>query len=374
MNLILAGDLVPTQRNIELFNNANIEELIGDKLQSLLNDSDIRIINLEVPLTDKEYPIAKNGPNLIAPTSTIKGIKGLNPTLITLANNHILDQGEQGLTSTKHILNKNGIPFVGIGNNLLEASEPYIFIREGLKIGIYVCVEHEFSIATEITPGANPFDPLESLDHIQKLKTKSDYVIVLYHGGKEHYCYPSPYLQKICRKMVKKGADLVICQHSHCIGCYEDYEGAKIIYGQGNFIFDYSENEFWKTSLIIKVCHDDGLRIEYIPIIKVNNGVRLAEGQVAQDILTAFYKRSSDILQTGFIEEQYRELAKENLQFYLKKLFGFGKWFNWIDKRLLNSMLLKRKHNNKQILAIRNFIECEAHRELLLTGLRMRDE
>ena len=108
---------------------------------------------------------------------------------------------------------------------------------------------------------------------------------MLYRGGKEHYRYPSPYLQKICKKMVKKGADLVICQHSQCIGCYEDYEGSTIIYGQGNFLFDKYDREFLKTSLLIQVSINDGLHVEYIPIAKKGNGVRLSTGQVTEDIL-----------------------------------------------------------------------------------------
>ena len=103
MNLIIGGDLVPTQSNIDLFKNANITALLGDKLLALWKVADIRIFNLEVPLTDEENPIAKCGPNLIASTSTVKGIKALNPSLITLANNHILDQGLQGLKSTNAV-------------------------------------------------------------------------------------------------------------------------------------------------------------------------------------------------------------------------------------------------------------------------------
>ena len=75
-------------------------------------------------------------------------------------------------------------------------------------------------------------DPAEQKDN------KCDYTIVLYHGGKEYYRYPSPNLQRVCRYMIEKGTDLVICQHSHCIGCEENYLSGKIVYGQGNFIFD----------------------------------------------------------------------------------------------------------------------------------------
>ena len=118
MDILIAGDLVPTQSNIELFNNTDMNTLLGQELLLLWNSVDERIFNLEVPLTDRETPIAKYGPNLIAPTSTIYGIKALNPSLITLANNHILDQGQSGLKSTSDIFNKYSIPFVGIANHI----------------------------------------------------------------------------------------------------------------------------------------------------------------------------------------------------------------------------------------------------------------
>lgn len=374
MQLLIAGDLVPTHSNMDLFSNADIKTLIGEELLLIWNAADIRIFNLEVPLTEKEAPIDKCGPNLIARISTVNGIKALNPSVLTLANNHILDQGEQGLKSTQCILNKNNIPFVGAGDNLSEARKSYIFRKDGLKIGVYTCVEHEFSIATENTSGANPFDPLESLDHIRSLKAECDYVIVLYHGGKEHYRYPSLYLQKVCRKMAQKGADLIVCQHSHCIGCLEEHEGSTIVYGQGNFLFDYSDSGFWKTSLLINVSINDGLYVEYIPIVKGGNSVRLAEGESAEAILAAFHKRSDEILQEGFIEKQYKKFAKENRESYLRSFSGFGKWLCRVDRHLLKGRLLKHKYNKNKLLAIQNFIECEAHRELVLAGLKIKEK
>lgn len=374
MEIIIGGDLVPTNSNIELFNNADVSALLGKELLSLWNDSDERIFNLEVPLCDNEKPIPKCGPNLIAPLSTIKGIKALKPSTIGLANNHILDQGVQGLDSTIKVLLSNGIPAVGVGNNVFESSRPYIINSDNLKIGIYACAETEFSIATNTTPGANPFDPLESLDHIQDLKTKCDYVVILYHGGKEHYRYPSPYLQKVCRKMAQKGADLIICQHSHCIGCFEEYMGSTIVYGQGNFIFNKWDNEFWKTSLLIKVCIDKEVRVEYIPLLNRDGGVRLAEGHTAEKILSEFFRRSHEIKSEGFIEQQYKKFSQEKRESYLSTISGFNKWLSRIDRHLLKGMLLKKKYNKKQLLVIQNYIECEAHRELLLNSIKSKGE
>lgn len=369
MQLLIAGDVVPTQSNMDLFNRAEVNTLLGKKLLWIWNSADIRVFNLEAPLVDQEKPIKKCGPNLIVPTSAISGIKALHPSLITLANNHIFDQGEQGLKSTLELLNQQYLPFVGAGEDLKKASNTYVFQKNGLRIGIYSCAEHEFSIATENAPGANPFDPLESLDHIQNLKAQCDFVIVLYHGGKEHYRYPSPYLQKVSRKMAEKGADLVICQHSHCIGCFEFFNKSTIVYGQGNFIFDDSDIDCWRTSLLVKVEIENSLNIDYIPIIKKNNVVRLAESTIARQIIEDFKKRSADILEEGFINTEYTKFAEKNKLMYLNNLSGMGKWVLRFDRRILNNMLIKRKYKNN-LLCIQNYIECEAHRELLLAGLK----
>ncbi|WP_280770893.1 CapA family protein [Salipaludibacillus daqingensis] len=374
MNLIIAGDLAPTESNMHLFNSADITTLFGEELLEVWNSADYRILNLEVPLSNKEEPIPKYGPNLIAPTETFNGIKALKPSLVTLANNHILDQGIQGLNTTVNLFNETGIPFVGVGDNLNEATKPFILQHQGIKIGVYACAENEFSIATSKTAGVNPFDPLLSLDHIASLKEKCDYVIVLHHGGKEHYRYPSPYLKKVCRRMTEKGADFVVCQHSHCIGSYEDFKGSTIVYGQGNFLFDYSKkNEFWETSLLIKLNFTNVLTVDYIPLVKKDNGVRLAVDK-GEHILKEFQLRSKEILEEGFIEEKYQEFAKESFQSYIRKLSGFNKWLTRIDRRLLNGMLLRNKYSRKKLLAIENTIESEAHRELILKGLHLENK
>jgi len=368
--MLIAGDLVPTKSNMDLFSSANVEALLGGELLSIWNSADKRIFNLEVPLADNESPIEKCGPNLIAAACTAEGIKALNPSLVTLANNHIMDQGEKGLKSTQWILNDKDIRFSGAGDNLAEASKPFIICEDGLKVGIYACAEHEYSIAAVSEPGANPFDPLESLDHISKLKDECDYVIVFYHGGKEHYRYPSPYLKKVCRKMALKGADLVICQHSHCVGCMEKYEGSTIVYGQGNFIFDDCDSEFWQTSLLVSVGLSDEQNIEFIPIVKNGNGVRLPGAEDAARIMEEFTRRSGEILEEGFVERQYEKVASESLESYLRGFSGSGKWQSRFDRYLLKGSLLKHKYDKNRLLLIRNTIECEAHRELIIEGLK----
>lgn len=373
MNILIGADLVPTKSNMRYFENKNTEKLVEKNLLKELNEADYRIFNLEVPLVDNETPINKCGPNLIASTKSALGIKALGVDFLTLANNHILDQGEKGLESTLKVLKKLDISFSGVGNSIEDAYKPFIFEVENIKIGIYCCAEHEFSIVSKENTGANPFDPLESLDHIQNLKRQVDYVIVLYHGGKEHYRYPSPNLQKTCRKIIEKGGDLVICQHTHCIGCEEKWKDGTIVYGQGNFLFDHSESEFWKTSLLVNI--KNNFEIEYVPILKDGFSVKLADEESKNKILSDFYKRSEEIKEEGFIEKEYEKISELEYIRYLSMVQGNR--YNSLLFRVVNKLMghklkeyiLKCFYSKKDITALYNLIACEVHRENFLYSL-----
>lgn len=374
MSIIIGADIVPCESNQELFANGNAEALAGKELLEVLQKADYRICNLEVPLTDQETPITKYGPNLIAPTSGVNGLKALGIDMVTLANNHILDHGPSGLDSTIRALEKAGISYTGAGKNLNEARKPIYYMTGEKRIGFYACAEHEFSIATEHLPGANPYDALNTFDDIRDTKNECDYLVVLYHGGKEHYRYPSPGLQRICRKMVEKGADLVVCQHSHCIGCKEDYLQGTIVYGQGNFIFSGQDNEFWNTGLLISL-NDQG-EISYVPLKRTGSGVRLASGDEGEAITDAFRRRSEEIQEEGFIEAQYRRFAQESIDGYIRYFSSthnslLYKGINRLFRNRIRDRAVRRYLRNKKT-GMMNFIECEAHRELLLEGLKSR--
>ena len=374
MKILIGADLVPTDTNAALFTAGDAATLVGENLQKLLAEADYRIFNLEVPLTDKATPIEKSGPALIAPTAAIEGYKALGVDCLTVSNNHIMDQGAEGLASTLDTLNKAKISYVGGGSNLAEAAKPYIAEVCGKRIGIYACAENEFSIAGEDAPGANPFDALETPDHIVSLKTQCDFLIVLYHGGKEHYRYPSPLLQKTCRKLVEKGADLVLCQHSHCIGCEEKFLHGTIVYGQGNFLFDHSTREHWQTGLLVQL--GDNFEISYIPLRKTGNTVRLAQTEDRESILQEFAARGEEIKDPEVLKHHYIAFSKTMGQDYLTVMGGRESKLFRIFNKLFDGRLRLRRNQKRYVkrnaLAIENYLRCEAHRELLITYLQNR--
>ncbi len=372
MSVIIGADIVPTSSNRELFSNGCSEELFGTKIVDLIKKSDFSIFNLEAPLTDiTDGKIKKNGPSICSSEESILAMKQLNISLFTLANNHIMDFGEKGLLSTMNVLKRYGVEYTGVGLNVYEARKPFFFTTDSVKFGVYSCVEHEFSVASEKLSGANPYDPLVTFDDISDAKKECDFLIVLYHGGKEFYQYPSPMLQKRCRKMIEKGADLVVCQHSHCIGAYEQYDTGTIVYGQGNFLFDDgTDSPLWDEGLLLRITND--LRVEFIPIVRCDNKVRLAESKEKEKILDSFFKRSSQIQNMVFLKEQYETYAKNNIEDYLMHLKGTDCILIRCIYKLFKSYSRKnifKRYRTDNRLFVKNVIECEAHRELLIEGL-----
>lgn len=363
LSFIFGADLVPTPSNYDLFTKGELDKLIDKGIKDAIFETDHRVYNLELALADEEDPIVKCGPNIIAPTSTIKGIKEFKPSLLTLANNHTRDHDVSGLLSTIDVLDKNGIEHIGAGKNAMEADKPYIFSDKGKKVAVYTCAEHEFTIVSEDLPGANPFDPYESLDRIAQLKAENDYVVVLYHGGKEHYRYPSPMLQKRCRKMLSKGADLVICQHTHCVGCYEEYAGGTVVYGQGNFLFDlFADNEYWQTSILVRAEFGEKMELSYIPICKDGCRVRIASDEEAKEIMEGFYSRTEEIKEKGFVKEKYLEVAKKQFSSYAYMLAGG----NSSGREYTEDFAADYAPGD--VAAIFNCINCEVHSETIMAA------
>ncbi|MBD5467253.1 MAG: CapA family protein [Lachnospiraceae bacterium] len=364
--IMIVGDLFPTESNEKLFEKGDIDQLFGKEIRELFGRCEYRIANLEGVLTESSEKISKRGPCIKASPGCMTAIKRMNIDCLSLANNHILDYGEKGLASTCKAIRDAGAAYVGVGDNMDEMKKVHRFEVDHMQIGVLSCAEYEFSIATKHHAGANPFDALEILDDIAALKESCDYVIVLYHGGKEYYRYPAPYVQKRCRKMAEKGADLVLCQHSHCIGCMEEYHGATIVYGQGNFLFDFGGNEFKNTGLMI-TANPRSKAIRFYPVLRKNNTVRIASETLSKKVLREFEKRSGEIKKEEFVAKRYEKLAQETLLSY--KLLSLGK-ITKILRKLHMLKLLDKIYDRETKLAFMNMLNCEAHHDLYIEGLK----
>jgi len=297
MKIILCGDMAVTPESVRNFENCDAKGAFGDVID-VFKTGDRVFVNLECALTESDVNLRKIGPCIKGPKNTAKTLKDAGVTDCFLSNNHIFDFCKKGLEDTIKTLRECGLGYTGIGKNYEDSRKDYIIEAEGMKIAIINVCEHEYSYALENRVGARPFDEFETMHDIREAKKENDYVIVVYHGGKEYCRYPSPRLLKACREMARCGADAVFCQHSHIIGCYEKFEGCHIVYGQGNFHFvEIAEGESYNEGLMADLdITKEGIDIKFIPVVAEGEGIVLAKGERAEKILSDMKKRDAEIL------------------------------------------------------------------------------
>ena len=320
MKTMFFGDVSPSFDSKELFRNEEVDILFGD-VQGIMKNNDFVFVNLETAITDCDASnnIKKFGPCLSAPKETVKILKELGVDLCGLSNNHTFDLGLQGVKDTFEALHEYGMEYTGWGKDYEDSRKDYIVRKNGEKIAIITVCEHEYSYALENRMGARPFDEFDTMEDIRDARKIADRVIVIYHGGKEYCRYPSPRLMRVCRAMARCGADMVLCQHSHCIGCYEEYEGCHILYGQGNFHFlSNSPKEGWYTSLAVQYDTKSD-EINFVPIRVLDDGICLASGEDKKNILKKFEARS-ETLKNGKWIDGWREFCESEKAYYIEKI------------------------------------------------------
>jgi len=367
IRIIIAGDICPIGRNRDLFRRGDAAALLND-LRPDFAGADLRIVNLEGPLLRGNSPLPKVGPSLGSPRECVEGLKAIGVDLVGLANNHLMDHGPEGLRSTVRTLKEYGIDCVGAGPNLEAARE--IRIREigGVRIGLLAVAEREFGIAGRSTPGVNPLDLIDLVRNIRSRRRDFDLLIVLLHGGNQFYPYPRPGLRDTCRFIIEEGADIVLCQHSHCAGCREDYQGGLILYGQGDFLFDRSEHsEKWDTGLLLKIEVRGGgdFKADLIPFLQLpdSGGARRMDAVEEGAFLGDFDRRSAEILIPGFLEAEFEKFCRGLQRYYLNTLHGRSSLLRKVAGRLGMLYYLDRPKICRERL---NLIRCESHREALL--------
>ncbi len=349
MRTLFLGDICPVKINRERFERLEVKTLFGDTV-TLFENNELVFANLECAITDSEKYISKFGPALKAPKETAEVLAMLGVTVVGLSNNHIFDFGIRGYRDTVRALDESGIDYTGFGSDYTDSRENYIYEKDGERIAIIAVCEHEYSYALPDRMGSRPYDEYETIEDIRKAKAECDRVIVVYHGGKEHCRYPSPRLYKAAHAMARAGADVILGQHSHCISCYEEYEGCHILYGQGNFHFvtaQIVEDNCWNNSLAVRY-DTKANRIEFIPVeIDGVGGIRLAKGESAEKIMSEFGSRNES-LKDGTWLDGWHDFCVSMKELYYAVLSKAGR----------EESTEKENHN------FAHYLDCEAHTDV----------
>ncbi len=267
-----------------------IDNGISGDMLTRLQGVDVLVANNEFPFTERGTPTEGKTYTFRADESTVAYLHDIGVDVAVLANNHIYDFGETGLFDTLDVLERAGIPAIGAGRNLKEASAPLYFIVNDMKIAIVAATQIE-RLDNPDTKGATEdgagvfrcWNPEKLYQVVAEAKEQSDFVIVFIHWGTENQAEPDWAQLDQAPKLAQAGADLIIGDHSHCLQGITYFDDTPVIYSLGNFWFN---SKTLDTCMVQVTIGRNGLEsFQFIPAIQSDCRVSLAYGEEKSRIL-----------------------------------------------------------------------------------------
>ncbi len=374
MKVLIAGDFAPRARLAKQIEEKKFGEVFPEDLRSIITSVDFSFVNFESPVVEEGCnPIPKCGPNLCCTPEAAEAVKYAGFTGVTMANNHILDFGANGLKKSVECCKVRELDVIGVGDNIEDAEKVLYLEKSGKTLAVINCCEHEFSIATDTEAGANPLNPVRQFYTIRETRKKADYVLVIVHGGHEHFQLPSPRMVETYHFFVDAGADAVVNHHQHCFSGYEVYNGKPIFYGLGNFCFDIAPTKVdtaWNYGFMVELTFGEVVEYKLVPYNQY--GEKASIELLDSKTFDLKLKELNNVIGDGTqlkkqIEEYYRSCEKfENscLEPYTGRIMG-----KLFDMGVLPSFIKKAKAT-----FILNHVNCEAHRDKLLFALKRKNK
>lgn len=208
-----------------------------------LNSYDLINANLEGAMTDNGnyYPPNLDFDFAFSP-AIAEDLKSYNFNIFNLANNHLRDQGERGITETGKNLDKLDIKYYGCADALVGDCSFKIYKVNNLDIGF-----------VGLSMVYKKFDLEKAKKMINDLKNKTDLIIVNIHWGVEYSHTFNKIQSGIAYELVDAGVDIIIGHHPHVVQGMEIYQGKPIFYSLGNFIFDQYFSAATQEELVVEI-------------------------------------------------------------------------------------------------------------------------
>jgi poly-gamma-glutamate synthesis protein (capsule biosynthesis protein) len=273
-----------------------LESCISPEILEELSSADITMANNE--FTFSTGGTATKGKTYVfrANPARVSYYEKMGVDLVSLANNHTWDYGEEALLDTMNTLKEAGIPYVGAGRNRKEAEGIRYFVANGRKIAIVSATQIERYYrytreATESSPGVlKTLEPELFLDVIREAKENSDYVIAYVHWGTEGRLYPDADEKELAEQFVDAGADIILGDHAHRLQGMTYTKDTPVLYSLGNFWF--STGDLYTTIVQLKINKFGELSVTFIPCEQKELTVSILKGE---DEVDGFYKYIADL-------------------------------------------------------------------------------
>lgn len=336
INIAFLGDIMPGG----LFRGKN--NILSSEVAEILDSFDIRIATLECAIGDGlEFDAEKmqqeNWRNIIyANNEDIYKLRYLGINVVSLANNHIFDLGEEGLINTLHLLDSLGIKHCGAGLNKELASQPAVFTKNGKTFAILAYMPYWWEAphpAQHNKPGINLLYMDQVVSDIKDAKMKYDYVFVLPHWGLEYTSIPTNREKVNARIMLEAGADGVFGSHTHQLQPLVSWKQKPVCFSLGNFAFpDFyiqPTRPIWYPD---KTTDISAIKVSYVYPDYTNEYLKRVWKR---------YARSGEILSVKIVENTlkvstiYTYLSPENV-IVLKSCGLYMKFFLWFVGKCLS--------------------------------------
>ena len=269
VEVLFTGDIL-LDRGVRLrIERIGIEHLFSKGIDSLFRKSDYVVGNLECPATRTIQPNFKKYVFRAEP-EWLSVLREHHVTHLNLANNHSIDQGRAGLVDTRENILKAGIVPVGAGNNMEEAIQPVLISNHLRPVWLFaslrLTLENYSFLPDKPCVSQESVDTLCQRISLLRQSQPDAYIIVSLHWGGEHTLKPVPQQRKQARELIDAGADILICHHTHTLQTIEDYNGHRIYYSIGNFIFDQQKPINTRACMVrLKITRESSF-VETIPV------------------------------------------------------------------------------------------------------------
>ena len=275
-----------------------------DDLLDEMKSADIFMLNNEFTYTLRGEPTFEKQFTFRADPETSEYLLDMGVDIVSLANNHAYDYGEISLLDSMDTLASMQMPYVGAGRNIEEASRPFYFETDGMKIGILSSTQIErldnpdTKGATENSAGVfRSWDGTLLYERVEEVAKQCDFLVVYVHWGSENTTELDWAQKEQARRLAESGADLIIGNHSHCLQGIEVIEGVPVFYSLGNFLFN---SKTLDTCLVKATVREGELSsIQFVPALQSGCKTRLLTGDEKERVISYMQSLSPGIVIDG---------------------------------------------------------------------------
>jgi hypothetical protein len=226
-------------------------------IEPVLDSADVAVVNLETAVTNAGFAASKEFV-FRAPPTAFAALRGGSVDVASLANNHGMDYGEQGLRDSLAAARRYRFPVIGAGMDAKRAYAPYRVTVKGQRIAVIgatqVLDDHLIS-AWSAGPGkpglASAKNAPRLLEEVRRVRRSSDTLVVYLHWGVEAERCPSSRQRRLALALVRAGADIVVGGHAHRQQGVGTMDGALVGYGLGNFVWYGTTEMSTRTGVLL---------------------------------------------------------------------------------------------------------------------------